>query len=322
MPRGSHLLDFRRALPVLQLASVEVARLAVEPGLDVQPAEEDVAAGLHQALAGDDALAVVGELARCRGTPRAPTPRPPSSAGTAGRCRRGRAAARSRRACRRCRRRRPCARSRRARTARAAPAGRAGASRGRPPAARRAPRTARRVRCPRRGRRSARSAAGRRRSGPRRRPRRVSLENADMLSAVRALASVLLGPLDLPRLSAASRVPASALSTSRWAYQTLEVLHRREAAPSPRGIPRPCRARPDPAPWLEKPLSLRGDQHARREPLDVPLPRPRERLVEVVDVEHEPPLGRCRTRRSSTGARRRSTAPSAPSAASRPGRWP
>jgi hypothetical protein len=35
----------------------------------------------------------------------------------------------------------------------------------------------------------------------------------------------------------------------------------------------------------------RSDQHARRESLDVPLPRSGERLVEVVDVEHQSPLG-------------------------------
>ena len=61
---GVHLLDFRRALPILQLAAVEVAFLAVEPRLDVQPAEEYVAAGLHQPLADDDPLAVVLELTR------------------------------------------------------------------------------------------------------------------------------------------------------------------------------------------------------------------------------------------------------------------
>ena len=36
----------------------------------------------------------------------------------------------------------------------------------------------------------------------------------------------------------------------------------------------------------------RGNDHARGEALDVPLPGPGERLVEVVDVEHEPALGR------------------------------
>ena len=64
MPVGNHLLDFRGSLPVLELAPVEVAVLAVDAGLDVQPAEEDVAGGLHQPLAGDHPLTVVLELAR------------------------------------------------------------------------------------------------------------------------------------------------------------------------------------------------------------------------------------------------------------------
>ena len=35
-----------------------------------------------------------------------------------------------------------------------------------------------------------------------------------------------------------------------------------------------------------------GDQHAHSKALDVPLPRTGQRLVEIVDVEHQPPLGR------------------------------
>ena len=35
----------------------------------------------------------------------------------------------------------------------------------------------------------------------------------------------------------------------------------------------------------------RGDQHARSQALDIPLPRARQRLVEVVEVEHHPPFG-------------------------------
>ena len=34
-----------------------------------------------------------------------------------------------------------------------------------------------------------------------------------------------------------------------------------------------------------------GDLEARRQALDVPLPRPRQGLVEVVDVEDQPPVG-------------------------------
>src|SRR5690242_7248756 len=36
---GHHLLDLSRSLPVLELAAVEVAGDAVQPGLDVDPAE-------------------------------------------------------------------------------------------------------------------------------------------------------------------------------------------------------------------------------------------------------------------------------------------
>src|SRR5262249_47644520 len=60
---GLHRLDDRRPLCVPELAEVEVARLAVEPLVGVNPAEEDVARGLHQPLTLDDALAVVGVLA-------------------------------------------------------------------------------------------------------------------------------------------------------------------------------------------------------------------------------------------------------------------
>ena len=60
---GDRRFDGERALPVLELADVEVALLAVEAGADVLPAEEDVARRLHQALTGDDALAAVAVLA-------------------------------------------------------------------------------------------------------------------------------------------------------------------------------------------------------------------------------------------------------------------
>src|SRR5262249_18648007 len=58
-----HQLDDRRALRIPELPEVEVARLAVEPLLGVDPAEEDVARGLRQPLTLDHALAVVRELA-------------------------------------------------------------------------------------------------------------------------------------------------------------------------------------------------------------------------------------------------------------------
>ena len=55
-------LRVRRSLPVPQLAHVEVAHLAVERG-GPQPAEEDVARGLHHALPFDDPAAHVAEIA-------------------------------------------------------------------------------------------------------------------------------------------------------------------------------------------------------------------------------------------------------------------
>ncbi len=59
-----HCRDLERDLPVAELAHVEVARPAVEVLLGVNPAEEDVARGLHEALALHDSLAVVREAAR------------------------------------------------------------------------------------------------------------------------------------------------------------------------------------------------------------------------------------------------------------------
>src|SRR5205814_4353277 len=63
-----HLLDHGRALPVLQLAHVEVTLQSIEACRDAQPAEEDVARRLHQPLPRDDALAVVGELSGAQET--------------------------------------------------------------------------------------------------------------------------------------------------------------------------------------------------------------------------------------------------------------
>ena len=57
-PLGGHHLDLGGAFPVLQLAGVEVALDVVDAGHPL-PAEEDVAAGLHQVLTGHDPLAVI-----------------------------------------------------------------------------------------------------------------------------------------------------------------------------------------------------------------------------------------------------------------------
>src|SRR4029077_19270632 len=61
-PRDPHLVDVDPALPVVQLANVEVMGLAIE-SLDPLPAEEDVACGLHETLAGHHPLAMVAVLA-------------------------------------------------------------------------------------------------------------------------------------------------------------------------------------------------------------------------------------------------------------------
>ena len=59
-----HGIDLGRALPVAQLADVVVARAAIEVLGRGQPAEEDVARGLHEALTLDDALTGVPVVAR------------------------------------------------------------------------------------------------------------------------------------------------------------------------------------------------------------------------------------------------------------------
>src|SRR4029453_18140027 len=60
---GHGLVRIERTLPVPELADVEVAALPVLVADDPLPAEEDVADALHDPLAGDDPLALVGEAA-------------------------------------------------------------------------------------------------------------------------------------------------------------------------------------------------------------------------------------------------------------------
>ena len=126
-------LDFGRALPVPELAHVEVALPPVDADRRA-PAEEAVARGLHQPLALDHPPAVVVGSCWPRRRARAPRPRPPWPAGRAGRRRRGRSAGRPRRGCRRCRPRPPCGRGGGSGSRRAAgggrPAGSSGRSRG------------------------------------------------------------------------------------------------------------------------------------------------------------------------------------------------
>ena len=112
-----------------------------------------------------------------------------------------------------------------------------------------------------------------------------------MLSFVRAFASVLLGSLDRLRLELRAVLLEHALDV-QVRVPHVEVLHRREARPSR------CGTRPTVSSTIRscvlgaEAVVARRDQHAHGQPLDVPLPRTRERLVEVVDVEHQPPLRR------------------------------
>ena len=69
---GGHGLDERGALPVPELADVEVALDAVEAP-SVVPAQEDVAARLHEVLAVHHPFAVGAVVGCARRTPRAPT---------------------------------------------------------------------------------------------------------------------------------------------------------------------------------------------------------------------------------------------------------
>ena len=72
----------------------------------------------------------------------------------------------------------------------------------------------------------------------------------------------------------------------------------------------------DPTAHLLRDLVLAsGDFEARRQSLDIPLPRTRRRFVEIVDVEEEMAFRRCRTCRSSTCGRHRRAVHRTPSSA-------
>src|SRR6202034_3161549 len=60
---GQDVLDVDGELPVPELTDIEVAGPAVQARFGPLPAQEDVAGCLHQPLAGDHPLALVGELA-------------------------------------------------------------------------------------------------------------------------------------------------------------------------------------------------------------------------------------------------------------------
>ena len=125
----------------------------------------------------------------------------------------------------------------------------------------------------------------------RRRPSTTSdsFSTAFMLSRVRHFAAFFWS-----RLSAAgwtlSAMSAMASLTLRWAYQTSRLPisansgHRFAVGADRRAHRRPARV-------VVEPVGPTGDLEARGQPLHVPLEGPRVRLVEVVDVEDQPPLG-------------------------------
>ena len=208
--------------------------------------------------------------------------------------RRGRAAARSSSGCRRCRRRRPCGPCPRTGTARAGAGGRspacAGSSRDQP------------------ARSVCETAAlldvgeqlldrhDQRRLGddPRLAVDHVG-ELAERLAGCpwsRALAMRLVHGLALPRLSARSSNCAAARRRRACAYQTSRLRIAGEARASPRGTRATAAATISRRSLPREPVAAAGDLDAGRQPLDVPLPRAGQGLVEVVDVEHQSALGR------------------------------
>ncbi len=295
MPSGDHVLDLRPS-PSSRAAGARSSRAAApsRPGSSVQPAEEDVAASpasgagpattrspwLANSLRPEEAL-------EHRGLRLLDLQEQRVAAVDA------RASGRSRPACRRCRHRRPCARSRRRGTARAGRGGRPRASRGRCAAARcRRLDHLGRVRRLRRARRSGRSAAGRRRCAAGRRPRASASRAPECCRACARLgehaarcACAIFVPSREPKVPrAAPRRRACAYQTSRFPIAAKSLIARGRSATvsSTRAV---CAWRAEVA------VSARRS-HARSQALDVPLPRPGQRLVEVVDVEDEPALGR------------------------------
>ena len=111
----------------------------------------------------------------------------------------------------------------------------------------------------------------------------------------------------------AARMPARDVVDAHARVPDVEVAHRRRSsriafavrAGGGASTPRAARRR-------SKPAVAPGDREARAEPLDVPLPRPGQRLVEVVEVEDELAVGARRSRRSWRGARRRRAARAKP----------
>ena len=83
-----------------------------------------------------------------------------------------------------------------------------------------------------------------------------------------------------PRTAARSRRRSAACTRRRCSASP-------RSAPSPRGTRARSPGRPSRRVALVEPEISSGDGEARRQPLDVPFERPRQRLVEIVDAEHE-----------------------------------
>ena len=111
-----------------------------------------------------------------------------------------------------------------------------------------------------------------------------------MLSFVRALANAFSAALDHLGVELGAQVLQRALDV-QVRVPDLEVVHHRKARH--RGAVFLYGVEHDSVLVLDSEIVVaRGDQHAHGQALDIPLPRPGERLVEVVEVEHQFSLGR------------------------------
>ena len=113
-----------------------------------------------------------------------------------------------------------------------------------------------------------------------------------MLSRVRALATLACGLRPLLLRGDRRRAASKQLARPRGGRTRRRGCASRRPAASASRYSRDA-GQHDRAPLLGgEPAVAAGDLEARRQPLDVPLPRARQGLVEVVDVEHQLPLGR------------------------------
>ena len=120
----------------------------------------------------------------------------------------------------------------------------------------------------------------------------VSLPSARRLSFARAFATLLLEALALLARVASRRPARGDVLDVEARVPEVHRAHRGEARASPRGTRAPTARLIARRCLASKPRSRPGDREARDEPLDVPLERPGKRLVEVVDAEDQPPVGR------------------------------